>query len=188
MYLRFLHQHSLGGRNGGGSGSGSRGLISWRDNWARGCDFNGNDLTHVNVLADQCGPECDSTEHCTHFVWTNRNGGSCWMKTGAVDKSDAIPVRNQNRICGVASGDETCHGPISWRENWAHGCDFPGNDLFDVKVPADQCGLECDADEDCTHFVWTNRDGGTCWMKTGTVSKNDAIRKCNQNKICGVKD
>ena len=78
--------------------------INWGgNNWANGCDFNGNELSRVQVKADQCGPQCESTDGCTHFVWTKQNGGTCRMKMGSVSKSDAIAKRDQCRVCGVAN-------------------------------------------------------------------------------------
>jgi hypothetical protein len=65
-------------------------------------------------------------------------------------------------------------------------CDFSGNDLSNVEVPADRCGGECQQTPGCTHFVWTTYIGGTCWIKTGAVSKNDAISTSDPTAVCGV--
>jgi hypothetical protein len=40
--------------------------------------------------------------------------------------------------------------------------------------------------EGCTHFSWTTYMGGTCWMKTGAVSKNDAISTSDPTAVCGL--
>jgi hypothetical protein len=177
-------QHDLGGggdRDGGGS-------ISWRgQNWANGCDFRGDDLSNVRVPADECGGKCDHTEGCTHFTWTIQDGGTCWMKMGYVSKSGAVANGDRSSVCGIASGEEEHGGSISWRgQNWANGCDFNGNDLSNVRVPADECGGKCEETEGCTHFTWTKHDGGTCWMKKGHVSKSDAVAKKDQSRVCGV--
>lgn len=39
---------------------------------------------------------------------------------------------------------------------------------------------------DCTHFTWTDYDGGTCWMKKNTVSKSDAFDSTDKSAVCGV--
>ena len=44
------------------------------------------------------GPMCDKTIRCTHFAWTNYNGGTCWMKYGTVSKSDAIFTNDYSNL------------------------------------------------------------------------------------------
>ena len=76
--------------------------INWNgNNWATSCDFNGNDLSNVQTSADQCGPKCSTTPACTHFTWTQYNGGTCWMKQGQISKSDAIQTNDPTMVCGV---------------------------------------------------------------------------------------
>ena len=48
------------------------------------------------------GPMCDKTIRCTHFAWTNYNGGTCWMKYCTVSKSDAIFTNDYSMVCGVS--------------------------------------------------------------------------------------
>ncbi len=40
----------------------------------------------------------------------------------------------------------------------------------------------------CTHFTWTSYNGGTCWMKSGDVSKNDAFDVNDGSNVCGIMD
>lgn len=76
---------------------------------------------------------------------------------------------------------------INWNgQNWASSCDFLGNDLSNVQVPSEGCGGKCAQTSGCTHFTWTNYMGGTCWMKTGSVSKNDAFATSDPSMVCGV--
>lgn len=76
--------------------------IDWNgNNWAMSCDFNGNDLTNVQTKAEDCGGRCASTPGCTHFTWTNYNGGTCWMKKNPASKNDAIPKYDSGAVCGV---------------------------------------------------------------------------------------
>ena len=83
-----------------------RGQIKWQTGgggvqWAQSCDFKNRDLSSAQVSAEKCGDKCLSTSGCTHFSWTNYQGGTCWMKTGAVQKSDAIANTNKGMICGI---------------------------------------------------------------------------------------
>ncbi|CAF3813101.1 unnamed protein product [Rotaria sp. Silwood1] len=76
---------------------------------------------------------------------------------------------------------------IAWNgNNWAMGCDFADNDMKNVQVRGEDCSGRCAETAGCTHFVWTKWNGGTCWMKKGSVSKNDAIATNNQDMVCGV--
>jgi hypothetical protein len=36
------------------------------------------------------------------------------------------------------------------------------------------------------HFVWTSLNGGTCWMKTGTVAQSDAVEFAWVGSFCGI--
>jgi hypothetical protein len=74
--------------------------INWQGNWAFGCDFYNHDLTSVRIPAYECGPRCLLTTGCTHFSWTWFEGGTCWMKTGAVSTTGAFPVNDQTAIGG----------------------------------------------------------------------------------------
>ncbi len=48
---------------------------AWNDagtlKWALKCDFIGRDLMGKASSADTCGPTCQSTSGCSHFVWTD---------------------------------------------------------------------------------------------------------------------
>jgi PAN domain len=78
---------------------------------------------------------------------------------------------------------------INWNgNNWALGCDFHGNDLTNVQIRGEDCGGKCAQTSGCTHFTWTTYNGGTCWMKSGPVSKNDARSTHDPSMVCGVID
>jgi len=79
--------------------------VDWNgNNWALWCDFIGNDLASAQIRGEDCGGRCESTPGCTHFTWTNYNGGTCWMKKNGASKSDAIPKYDSNAVCGVVAG------------------------------------------------------------------------------------
>jgi hypothetical protein len=76
----------------------------WKDsNWAKKCEFKGNNLTHVtNVKSDSdCAMQCSFISNCTHFTWTEHNNGTCWMKKGPVWRSNAIESKEESTICGI---------------------------------------------------------------------------------------
>ena len=78
---------------------------------------------------------------------------------------------------------------INWNgNNWALACDFKNNHLANVKCKASECGPKCSITFRCTHFTWNNKDGGTCLMKSGIVSKAEAIYTGDQSMVCGVLD
>ena len=77
---------------------------------------------------------------------------------------------------------------VNWNgNNWAMSCDFTGNDLSNVQVASAACGGQCAQTPGCTHFTWTTFNGGTCWMKSGPVSKNDAFSTSDPSTVCGVR-
>lgn len=76
---------------------------------------------------------------------------------------------------------------INWNGNkWAMSCDFRGNDLSNALVPAPLCGPQCEKTPGCTHFAWTTYLGGTCWMKQGPISKDNAFSVDDHSAVCGV--
>lgn len=50
--------------------------------WSFGCDWHGHELKNVPSSGELCGPLCEQTSDCSHFTWTNYNGGTCWLKAG----------------------------------------------------------------------------------------------------------
>ena len=77
--------------------------INWQPgNWAMQCDFKNRDFANKNnIPSSQCGGLCAKTSGCTHFTWSSYNGGTCWMKNGAVSKSDAVGTSDRTTVCGI---------------------------------------------------------------------------------------
>jgi len=75
---------------------------------------------------------------------------------------------------------------ITWNGNWAYACDFHNNDLTNVQTSGEDCSGQCSQTLGCTHFTWTTYNGGTCWMKKGSVSKNDAFLTNDRSMVCGI--
>ncbi|CAF0981213.1 unnamed protein product [Adineta steineri] len=81
--------------------------IMWNENnWALSCDFNGNDISHVITLSDDCEKKCFATSGCTHYTWNLYNGGTCWMKNNNISKADAFSTNNSNTICGIITSEK----------------------------------------------------------------------------------
>ena len=76
---------------------------------------------------------------------------------------------------------------VTWQnEDWAFSCDFKNNDLTNVQISWEQCGAKCQETTGCTHFTWTSFNGGTCWMKKGSVSKSNAMYTGDKTMVCGI--
>ena len=76
---------------------------------------------------------------------------------------------------------------INWQPgDWAMSCDFKGNDLSNKKSRGEDCSRICTQTHGCTHYTWTSYLGGTCWMKSGQISKNNAFQTTDKTMACGV--
>ena len=76
---------------------------------------------------------------------------------------------------------------INWQTgNWAMSCDFKGNDLSNTTSPDEDCSGICSKTAWCTHYTWTNFNGGTCWLKFGNVGKNNATSSTDKSMVCGI--
>ena len=73
---------------------------------------------------------------------------------------------------------------IQWNGNWAFACDFSENNLKNIRVR----GGQCSSTSDCTHFTWTKWQGGTCWVKEGGATKENAFETGDNSMDCGVMD
>ncbi|OWA50939.1 hypothetical protein BV898_15440 [Hypsibius exemplaris] len=74
---------------------------------------------------------------------------------------------------------------ITWHDNWAHGCDFPGNDISDHHIEPKLCGPKCQEVGECTHFGY-NPTNGKCWLKRGPMTKGQAQQR-SADWICGLR-
>jgi hypothetical protein len=72
----------------------------------------------------------------------------------------------------------TCHAIVLQEGNWAWNCNFPyfpSINLCSVPSFAEGCYKTCQQLPVCTHFMWTDLNGGTCSYKTGVVTKINAV-------------
>jgi hypothetical protein len=77
---------------------------------------------------------------------------------------------------------------VKWQKTgkWAFGCDFKNDDLKNVQIAGEKCSSLCASTSGCTHFTWTTYKSGTCWMKSGSVTKSDAIQTNDNTMVCGI--
>jgi hypothetical protein len=72
--------------------------------WARGCDWNNNDIGSAQVKGEDCGGRCLNTEGCTHFTWNATiNGDTCFLKSGSVQPDDAFTISDEGVRCGYVT-------------------------------------------------------------------------------------
>jgi oxalate decarboxylase/phosphoglucose isomerase-like protein (cupin superfamily) len=113
--------------------------------------------------------------------------GSCgcgWKDTpGACNTPD-------NSACWTECCRPSNSGGINFQAGlgymWAVGCDWNNNDMGSAEVRGEDCGGKCLNTNGCTHFTWTSFNGGTCWMKKGSVQPGSAL-KTDQSMVCGYK-
>ncbi len=59
--------------------------------------------------------------------------------------------------------------------------------MGNVQVPGEECGGTCSSTDGCTHFVHASQhNGGTCYMKKGSVTKDDAVDTGDNSLVCGI--
>jgi len=82
---------------------------------------------------------------------------------------------------------------------WAMDCEFSNDkNLKSVQTKGQDCGMTCLADNECTHFNWkseNSENNGTCYLKSGDIRKEDALRISSQSQgqnqkqrslVCGI--
>ncbi|OQS03281.1 hypothetical protein THRCLA_04432 [Thraustotheca clavata] len=118
-------------------------------------DYPGNDITITHQpSAELCCGDCTNTPGCRAFVWGP--SGICYLKTlgGSPEKSlgnrAAIVPPNNPATCSAFEND----------------VDYPGNDITQTyRVNAADCCQDCADTPHCTLYVWSDDNGGTCYLK-----------------------
>lgn len=65
---------------------------------------------------------------------------------------------------------------ILWRGNIGSNCDFPGNDLKTVQTNnGNECDAICKKTSGCTSFTWNPYFNNSCYIKSKTVIKSNAL-------------
>lgn len=134
-------------------------------------DFAGNDILSTRAAtAEDCLDKCNEYLNCHAFSWTQRLGGSCYLKS----KRPAVATSAQP----AADGSPYIRSGTSYKCTPLLGnTDNTGKDIAGVlaATPQECCGL-CRATSPCGAFSWSNYNGGTCWLKEAggaTVAATD---------------
>lgn len=99
------------------------------------CDFPGNDLKTVLSPGELCSSKCQQTSGCTHFAWTAYEGGTCWLKTGKICKSNAVYNHEDGSVCGVIQEDCTTDSTLSKGELlWSDEFNYFGSPSSDLWI------------------------------------------------------
>ena len=70
---------------------------------------------------------------------------------------------------------------------WAQACDFPTNAFTSAsRSDSGDCGRVCMETNACTHFAWTIHQNGTCWLKWGYITQQNAVYNENYEMVCGL--
>ncbi|KAF0699868.1 Aste57867_9578 [Aphanomyces stellatus] len=146
-------------------------------------DYAGNDLTSTTQSkADACCADCQNTPKCKVFVWSNFNGGTCWLKSAKGAKTSSPGAK-----AGTIPEVKPSCGPLE--EN----TDYAGHDLKSTtQAKADACCADCKDTPKCKVFVWSNFNGGTCWLKSAKGAKKTVMGakagsiEGTDNESCGV--
>ncbi|UJR07256.1 hypothetical protein I4U23_011544 [Adineta vaga] len=178
--------------------------IEWNGNWALACDFHENNLMNIQSRGEDCGGRCASTSGCTHFTWTTHNGGTCWMKQGAVSKENAVPTDDRSMVCGVIDnvpsqpGKTTrywdcCKPSCAWDENvsgnniYVKSCRQDGYSVFDHPHARSGChdGGEGDYSFTCNNQKqWAINDQLAYGFAAATIpGVNEQDRCCSCYKL-----
>ncbi|KAF0686477.1 hypothetical protein As57867_021654, partial [Aphanomyces stellatus] len=122
-------------------------------------DYFGFDLTTTaQASADACCADCQATDGCKVWTWTNFNGGTCWLKHSA-GRNSHYP----GAVSGAVKDAPASCGTVQVN------ADFVGNDLAQTaQAYPDLCCDDCKKTDGCHGFTWTDYNQGTCWLKSDT--------------------
>ncbi|EQC36836.1 hypothetical protein SDRG_05667 [Saprolegnia diclina VS20] len=115
-----------------------------------GIDYVGYDIgsVYADTPTDCCAP-CTAMANCNAFSWADR---TCYLKNARmVTSANAAVTSARVRKCS------------SLQDN----VDFVGFDIGSaVAVAAEDCCSLCRNNWTCQAYVWSNDNGGTCWLKS----------------------
>ncbi|OQS05690.1 carbohydrate-binding protein, partial [Thraustotheca clavata] len=125
-----------------------------------GVDYFGNDIVSTaRTIPNDCCGDCAGTPGCQLYVWTNTNSGTCYLKTAQ---------SNPSSLPGASSAIVNTAGTCT---NNQQGLDYFGNDIKSTLRPSSSfCCNDCASTPNCVLYVWTNTNGGTCYLKNAISS------------------
>jgi hypothetical protein len=118
-------------------------------------DYVGNDIGSIlSTAAEECCSICNNFVGCKAYSWSNHGGGTCWLKSGKGSTISKPGVRSAILVFSTCSSIE---------ENVDYSGKLIGSELAPT---AEGCCSICLNFNGCKAFVWTNSNGGTCWLKS----------------------
>ncbi|EQC31591.1 hypothetical protein SDRG_10761 [Saprolegnia diclina VS20] len=123
---------------------------------ANNMDIEGNDLTSTfQSAAESCCADCTGTPGCRAFVFDSA-GGVCYLKTAG---GTLVPTTGMQASVLPVANPATC-------DALPKDIDYPGNDVAQTyRTQWSDCCQDCADNTDCTVYVWSTDDGGTCYLK-----------------------
>jgi hypothetical protein len=168
------------------------------------CDFKGGDIRNQRSKGEDCGGICESRSDCTHFVWTNYQDGTCWLKGGQASESSAQDKNVGNAVCGLVKnkgGGVTVKGTYWAQKSESGGCQMPSGDylvtdaialgqqpeLWSLIWRQGLCGQVLYVD--CGHGNLEAVVASTCNLGSGSCGVDMIQKTCNKatnNQIPGI--
>lgn len=73
------------------------------------------DIGNKSGNHNDCGGICTSSSSCSHFTWTDWNGGTCWLKGGDADWKKFATKNNDDRaVCGFIKSQNSMTGKLNY--------------------------------------------------------------------------
>ncbi|KAJ3136781.1 hypothetical protein HK100_001285 [Physocladia obscura] len=144
--------------------SGNNGLVEW----ALGCDWTGGDIANVLDTGANCGLDCVNYSGCSHFTWTEYNGGTCWLKNSGA--SGPVSLSSTGAMCGYTTGSTSSSGAGTSGLNIHNWCgvdvtvqlSHDGSCNYGPGGSASNCGGDwAIAPNSITNFPWIADSEGT---------------------------
>jgi len=151
--------------------------------WAPNCDWSNNDLSSKQIKGEQCSGECGQTAGCTHFTWTEYQGGTCWMKKNPVSKDQATPINGG--VCGVMKSSSPPPSGAGGQVKTINRCSFPvWVGAFGQQSVPENGGWKLEAGQEKTVTIGTN---GRLWSGRfwGRTDCNDQ-GQCSTGRCSGL--
>lgn len=97
--------------------------IKWNGNSASSCDFIGGDVIRsTKISLEECKTSCTKEIECTHYTWER---SMCKLKSGSVNKNDALSVNDKKKKCGIVERSDDGHKCEIYDES-----DFEGENII----------------------------------------------------------
>ncbi|KAF0742046.1 hypothetical protein AaE_008645, partial [Aphanomyces astaci] len=133
-------------------------------------DYPGFDVGSTSQAdSSECCNDCAANDDCKVWVWTTYQGGTCWLKSGHGEG-----VQLDGAVAGSLNDHDDDDDDDDDDSDIEEDTDYEGNDLTSTsRKYAELCTQDCENTDGCKLFVWTNHQGGTCWLKHAKGAKHN---------------